>query len=273
MSLRQSFNRLIDAIAIPNLSLYLVMGQVAVFGMMAFRGDQVLAPIYFSPAQVLEGEVWRVFTFVLMPPTASPIFLIFAWYLFWMFGTALENHWGTSRYNLFLLLGWAFTVIAAFVSPGSPYPVSNAFLAGSVFLAFAFLVPDFELLLFFILPVKVKWLALIQWCGYALAFVSGPAVVRLTVLASVGNFLVFFGRDLWNLVRQKKRQRVHQAHQAAARAADAEPRFRCVVCGQDSQAHPDWDFRYCSQCTGDQCYCPEHIRNHEHVVADVSSEP
>lgn len=266
MSWRQSFSRLIDSIAIPNISLYLVMGQVAVFGMMAFRGNQIIAPILFTPALVLEGQVWRIFTFILMPPSASPVFLIFAWYLFWMMGTALENHWGTSRYNLFLLLGWALTVAVAFVSPTSFIPVSNAFLAGSVFLAFAFLAPDFELLLFFVLPVKIKWLALIQWCGYALFFITGSGAERLAVLASVGNFLIFFGRDLWDLVRQKKRQRSYQARQSAVKAAEAEPRFQCRTCGKDSNTNPELDFRYCSQCTGDQCYCPEHIRNHEHVT-------
>jgi hypothetical protein len=177
-------------------------------------------------------------------------------------GNALEHSWGTFRFNLFLLLGATLTIAAAFVTPR--YAATNAFIAGSVFLAFAYLHPDFELSLFFILPVKIKWLALITWVLYGVSFVRGDLPTRLQILASVGNFLIFFGRDMVQSLRHRKRVQERQAE----RAAEAEqPRHVCYVCGKTDRTDPDLDFRYCSKCAGDQCYCPDHIQNHAHVVA------
>ena len=123
---------------------------------------------------------------------------------------------------------------------------------------------DFVIHVFLILPVKVKWLALIAWIFYALAFVGGDLAAKLAVIAATGNFLIFFGRDMWMRLWQRKRR---IAYQAANRAQVAEySRHRCKVCGKDSETHGDLDFRYCSTCTDDSCYCPEHIRNHEHVT-------
>jgi hypothetical protein len=149
-------------------------------------------------------------------------------------------------------LGWTLTVGVAFLHP--EIPAVNVFLAGSVFLAFAFLNPDFELLIFFILPVKIKWLALIQWVFYGFALIFGSWPVRLAAFAAIGNFLVFFARDIVQRVRTGRRRMEHNARQAAARNSD-EPRHRCVVCGKTDRTHPLEDFRYADD---DQCYCSEH---------------
>ena len=111
-------------------------------------------------------------------------------------GNALEAYWGAFRYNIFLLLGYVLTVGLSFLQPDSV--VSNEFLAGSVFLAFAYLNPEFEIMLFFILPLKIRWLALFAWAVYAVSFVMGGWPARLQIVAAVGNFFIFFGRDLWH---------------------------------------------------------------------------
>jgi hypothetical protein len=180
------------------------------------------------------------------------VFLAFVWYLFYLMGSALEGYWGVFRFNLFLLLGWGLTVAVAFLTPGSY--TTNLFLGGSVFLAFAFLNPDFEMLIFFILPVKIKWLALIQWVFYGYALLFGSWSVRLATLASVGNFLVFFAGDIVQRIKTGRRRMEHQARQAAAREND-EPRHRCVICGKNERTHPLEDFRYGDD---DRCYCAEH---------------
>lgn len=248
----------------PNLSLWLVAGQVLCWSLW-YLGALPLERLALLPLAVREGEVWRLVTFLWQPPNSSPVFIAFAWYLFWLMGSALEGYWGVFRYNLFIGTGWLFTVAVAFLFP-TAY-ATNVFLAGSVFLAFAFLHPDFELRLFFILPVKIKWLALVQWGFYALAFVTGGWPARLAVLASVGNFLCFFSGDLVNQLRTGRRRMEHQAKLAAARQADAEPRHRCHVCGKTDLTHPLEDFRYCSKCAGEECYCSEHLRQHAHTVA------
>jgi hypothetical protein len=251
MGLLNRLERALGRYAIPNLSLYLVMGQVA-FWSVSFLGFFDLEKIALLPLAVREGEAWRLFSFLLLPPNSSPVFIAFAWYLFYLMGGALESYWGVFRYNLFLFLGWALTVGVAFLFPLNY--ATNLFLAGSVFLAFAFLNPDFEMMIFFILPVKIKWLALIQWISYGVALVFGTWPTRLAVLAAVGNFLVFFARDIVLRAKTGRRRMEHQARQAAARDND-EPRHRCVVCGKNDRTHPMEDFRYGDD---DRCYCSEH---------------
>jgi hypothetical protein len=245
--LERAFGRL----AIPNISLYLVMGQV-LFWAVSYLGFFKLEGIALLPVAVLEGEAWRMFTFLLLPPNAHPVFIAFAWYMFYMMGSALEQYWGVFRYNLFIFVGWFLTVGVAFLFPLN-YS-TNLFLAGSVFLAFAFLNPDFEMLLFFILPVKIKWLALIQWVLYGYTLVVGTWPIRLAVLASIGNFLIFFAGEIVQRMKTGRRRMEHQARQAAARDND-EPRHTCVVCGKNDRTHPREEFRYSDD---DRCYCAEH---------------
>ncbi|MGH8021302.1 MAG: rhomboid family intramembrane serine protease [Opitutaceae bacterium] len=264
MSAHRRFLRLLESFAIPNISLYLVIGQVAVFGL-ELAGKKSVLPILLVPAYVLQGEWWRVFTFVFVPPDAHPVFIAFAWYLFWMMGSALEASWGVGRYNLYLLIGWLLAVAVSFLAP--PFSIaSNAFIAGSVFLAFAWLAPNFELAIFFVLPVKIKWLALITWLFYGYTLLDGSSTERLGVLASTGNFLLFFAKDIWLTMRQHKRRMGRDA-QRRREDAGTTPLHRCKICGKDSNTHPEMDFRYCSKCADDSCYCPDHIRDHEHVTA------
>ena len=138
-----------------------------------------------------------------------------------------------------------------------------------MFLAFAWLNPRFTLQIFFVLPVQIRWLALLTWIGFGLMFISGPWNVRLSVAASVVNFFVFFGRDVLDRIRTGQRQMARQAK----RFTEKPPQFyhRCFVCGITDTTHPKMDFRYCGQCSGDQAYCTEHLRTHEHVTAQPDS--
>ena len=270
MSLLSRLERLLGRFALPNLSLYLVAGQVLFWGLAVLTGFP-LERLALLPAAVRAGEAWRLVTYLCVPPGAgtgafSIVMTAFAWYLFYLMGTALEHHWGHFRYNAFIGFGWLLTTAVAFVTPGEY--ASNLFLGGSVFLAFAQLNPDFELLIFFILPVKIKWLALLQWLGYAYMCVVGGWSARLAVLAATGNFLLFFAGDIVERMRSGRRRMAYQASVFAARPEENEARHRCRVCGKTELTHPQLDFRYCSKCAGDQCYCSEHIFNHEHVTVE-----
>lgn len=270
MSFLSKLERSLGRFAVVNLSLYLVLGQVAVY-LAILMGRLDPGTILFVPRLALMGQWWRIFTFLLMPPAMSIIFVGFAWWIFYMMGNALEDSWGAFRYNLFILLGAALTVALSFLRPDAP--ITNAFIAGSVFLAFAHLNPDFELLLLFVLPVKVKWLALVAWAVYGLEFLVAGWSGRLQVMAAVGNFLLFFGRDLVRSAVSFRRARAHAADRAASGPRAGQPRHRCRICGRTDLSDPDIDFRYCSKCSGDECYCPEHIRNHEHVLAGREGPP
>ena len=268
-ALLNKLERILGRFAVPHLPLYLVAGQVVVF-FCHWRGVIGLDPLQLVPAAVLAGQPWRLFTFLLIPPDVSIWFIAFSWWLFYLMGEALEEYWGAFHFNLFLLTGWALTVGAAFLTPDMP--AANSFLAGSVFLAFAWLNPNFELALFFILPVKIKWLALLTWAGYAASFALSGWSTRWQVLAGTGNFLIFFSRDIFLTARLHRRRMTGSAARFARSNDEPAPRHRCRICGKTDLTHPTLDFRYCSKCAGEQCYCPEHISNHEHVLTDEKAK-
>ena len=223
--------------ALPNSTVYLIAGQSLIY-VLIMMGKLDRSQIWLTADSLFQREWWRLATFPLDPPVQNPLFAFFAWYLFYLMGSALEELWGAFRYNLFLLLGFCLMVAASFVTPA--YPVNNAFIGGSVFLAFAFLFPDFQLLLFFVLPVRVKWLALLTWLGYGdRLFLVGGWSARMMVLASVGNFLIFF---------RPRHQAIHQVWQekwvkraTGAMNRDDKPFHCCTVCGNHRQdPSPKW---------------------------------
>ena len=269
MSLFNRLERIFGRFAVHNLALYLIGGQVMLLGL-SLLAQFDLRQIILVPALVLEGEIWRLFTFVLLPPASgqlsmvNAVFLAISWYFYYFISQVLESHWGTFRFNLFFLLGWLLTVAFSFLNPN--LPTGYSFFAISVFLAFAFLNPDFELYLFFILPVKIKWFALFMWLGFAYSFVVGGWNTRMAVLAATGNFLVFFARDIVQRIKTGRRHMRQQARRTEFQQDENEPRHRCHKCGKTDLTHPQVDFRYCSKCAGEECYCSEHIANHEHTT-------
>lgn len=254
--LKRKFGRF----AVPNLTLLLIILQVAAYAVAQAR-PEAIRNLQLVPHLVLEGQLWRIFTFIVEPPMSNPLFAFFFWYLFYLMGTALEQQWGAFHYNAFLLIGYVATVAAAFLVPNAV--ATNAFVQLSVFLAFAQLYPNFEIYLFFLLPVKIKWLALLQWIIYGALFATGAWATRAMIAASVLNFFIFFGGDVWERIKGGRRRMAWQAHTVVEKD---EPFHRCRVCGITDKSHPRMDFRYCSQCAGACCYCSEHIRNHEHVT-------
>ena len=257
MAFLDKLERKYRKIAIPNITLYIVVCQ-AIFYIAAYSGNLDVSRMWMIPSLVLQGEWWRLIAFIFIPPSNSLIFVFFSLYFFYMMGSALEGHWGAFRYNLFLLLGWLLTVAVAFLIPGGA--ATNVFIGASVFLAFAHLYPDFTIYLFFILPVKIKWLALLTWVGYGLSLLFGAWSTRIFVLASIGNYLVFFGSDiLWSIKSGQRKMK----QQVKTISGSDEPFHRCTVCGKSDVSHPAMEFRYCPECGG-LGYCMEHIENHEH---------
>ena len=259
--------------ALPNVTLYIIIGQVFVL-LAALLEKLDLNRVVLVPVLVLQnGEWWRLLSFIFYPPSPGMFgyaLVAFGWYMFFLMGGALEHFWGEFRYNLFLLAGYVLTVGVSFLTPMAA--TTNLFIAGSVFLAFAWLNPDFEIMLFFILPLKVKWLALFMWVANAYYCFVGSWPLRLQILASVGNFLLFFARDIVLTMRQRRRQMETQARRFSAQNDGPAARHRCHVCGKTDVTDPTLDFRYCSKCIGDQCYCPEHISNHVHVLTESESD-
>lgn len=257
--------------AVPNVTLAIVLGQILAYAAWQIRGPEALERLWLFRDRVLDGEVWRLFTFVFMPPATNPIFAFFAWYLFYIMGSALERHWGVFRYNVYLLIGVLAAMTAGMLVPtGLPAGVgglgATGYLVASVFLAFAHLYPDFTINLFFVLPIRIKWLALITWVLLGLQLFGGWPHVAM-VFATVFNFLIFFGGDLIGSVRNWRRRTAFESRIQTA-SGHGKPRHRCAVCGVTNLDDPKMQFRYCSQCEGQLCYCMEHVRDHEHVTSE-----
>lgn len=257
MSFLDKLERKLGRYAVPNVTFAIVIGQAFLF-LFSYSGWLDITRAMLEPELVLRGEWWRLLTFLFIPPSWSPIFIFFALYLFYLMGTALENHWGAFRYNVFLLVGYVLMVCVSFLTPF--HTATNVFIGGSVFLAFAYLFPEFQLYIFFILPVKIKWLALLTWIGYGWVLITGTWQARFSVLASVGNVLLFFGTDIFARMKYGRRKMAQQAREIAGKR---EPFHRCAICGKTDISHPDAEFRYCPDCGG-AGYCLEHIGNHEH---------
>jgi hypothetical protein len=242
--------------AIPNLTLYLLAIQ-AIGVVMLMGGYADVADLVLVGGLVQVGQWTRLLSFMMIPKTLSPLWLFFAFYIFYLMGTALEREWGAFRFNLFILCGYLFTVGAAFVVPAAI--ISNYYFLGAVFLAFATLFPNFEFHLFFILPVKVKWLGWLTVGLYVLTLVSADAGSRMCVVAAFANYLLFFGKDFLNNLKAGRRRKAFEAERVEVAA---QPLHTCTECGASDKSDPGLHFRYCSTCG--KCYCEEHIGTHEH---------
>lgn len=204
-SLLERLERKLSRYAIRNLMLYIVIGMAAVF-----VTDMVVAPVTgfsasrwlsFNRAAILRGEVWRVISFIFIPPNSSPLFIIFSLYFYWMIGTGLQNQWGSLRFNLFYLCGVVCSAVAGFITGAT----TNVYLNMSLFLAFALIYPDFQVLLL-VLPIKVKWLALIDLVMLLLMLLSGSWADRLALAMSMANLVLFFWRDGYQTIKNAYRR-------------------------------------------------------------------
>ncbi len=257
MKWTQQLGRRLGRSAVPHLTLGIIGVQVITF-LAGVSNPAIVNGLVLDSQLVMDGEWWRVLTFMMVPPSLSPIWALIAWYVLYLTGGGLENGIGTPRYNLYWLIGYLASVGVAFAVPGAQ--VSNAYLVTSVFLAFAILYPDYEFLLFFILPVKVKWLALLAWAMFAYTAVSGVAVGAWAgpamVAAATLNFFIFFGREV---LLKLKRGHNHMKRQRDAIATANQPFHVCSVCGKTDLSDPRLEFRYNPEAAGTVCYCIDHL--------------
>jgi hypothetical protein len=244
-------------LAIPNLTVYLIAGQVVVFFL------SIISPNYSNLLHlqgnlVLEGQFWRIITFLFVPFTTSPIFIMFAWYLYYLYGTALEREWGTFRYQTYILIVYTLSVLISFIFPQAL--ITNTYIYGSIFLAFAHLYPNFTLYLFLVIPVKVKWLSWLVWAGIINSVIFGALSAKIIALASVANYLLFFANDLAISTKTKKSQLTKGVLKIKESGTNY---MKCEVCGATEK---DGKIFYtCDKCKGSLSYCEDHIDNHTHI--------
>ena len=262
MGILDKLERKFGHLAIKGLMGYIVGLNVLVYLLMlSYPTGIVQWKLMMDPDLVLRGEVWRLVTYVFIPPEASPIWIIFILYFYYMIGAGLEQEWGSFKFNVYYLLGMAGTSIVAFLLGVSSTPI---YLNLSLFLAFARIFPDYEILLFFVLPVKVKYLAWLDWFFIAYTVVFQSVELKLAAVISIINFFMFFGRDI---VGRTKTSR--QVHYNRKRFNTGLPKdftiHKCTICGITEKDDPKMDFRYCGTCEGDYEYCMNHLKAHEHI--------
>lgn len=198
----KKLERKLHFLAIPNLMLIVVgaMGVVFVMDLLisASAGQSIYSMLTFNKALIAKGQVWRIFTFLFLPPSSNIFFALISLYFYWLIGSALENEWGSFGFTLFYLLGAVGAIISGLITGYA----TNDYLNMSLFLAFALLNPDYTVLVFFILPVKMKWLALIDGIGILLSLITTSWSGRLAIVMALINLLIFFTPTLVTRIKQ-----------------------------------------------------------------------
>lgn len=263
-------------LAVPNLMLYVVIGNLIVYFFDAFSKGTFSPMLAFSAQAILHGQLWRLLTFIFVPLESDLLFLALSLYFYYFIGSALEREWGSGKFTLFYLMGVVLNILVGFISGSASMHYVNL----SLFFAFATLYPDMQLLLFFIIPIKVKWLAvfdaaLFVWSMVQMAL-AGLYLYMLLPVAAILNYFLFFYTPIKELFTRNRARAKHQHSQAAInfRAAQKKAKetrgymHKCAVCGITDADDPSMDFRYCSKCDGYYCYCMKHINDHVHVKKD-----
>lgn len=263
--------------AIQNLTVYLILGYIIGYGVYHFMPG-LLSMLTLEPAYILKGQVWRVISWILVPPTGNLINIIFMALLYYSLGTILERTWGTFRFNVYIFSGIIFTVLGAFLLyfvvggnlVGYGYFFSTYYINMSIFLAFAMSYPDMKVYLYFIVPIKMKWMAVVYAVLTIIDIVRGNAITRVAIIASLLNFIVFFllskNMRQYSPKQQMRKRKFQQQTQARPHMTYANgARHKCVVCGRTELDDPNLEFRFCSKCNGNYEYCQDHLFTHEHL--------
>lgn len=275
---------------IPNLTMYIIACYVIGY-ILLYTAPGVLSYLSLDVRMILKGQIWRVITWVIYPPDTSDLFWFILAIVFFYYpvGTSLERTWGTFRYTLYIFSGILFTVIGAFllhfitggivVIDGVPFLLggsiySTYYISLSVFLAYAMSYPDMQLLLMFVIPIKMRWMAIVYGAIILFDMVSnirkGYWFLIFPVVFSLLNFLLFYlgSKDMsrYNPKEVKRRQEFKKA-MAQSRVnpgTNGISKHKCAICGRTELDDPNLEFRFCSKCKGNYEYCQDHLFTHEH---------
>lgn len=275
--------------AIPNLMNYIIILYAAGFVLNLINPEFYTNYLSLDASAILRGQIWRIVTFVIDPPSNSILWIIFSLYLYYFIGRQLEMAWGAFRFNLYFFSGMLFHVIAAilaYVITGVSLQLGTGYLNLSLFFLFAALFPDTEFLLYMFIPIKVKWLALIDGIYFLWTVVQAFLPVyggnpvygvvyqanALAAVVSLLNFIVFFlsSRRMqpYTPKQMKRKHEFKKKVRSASRPNNVYAngaKHRCAVCGRTELDDENLEFRYCSKCNGNYEYCQEHLFTHQHV--------
>ena len=271
--------------------LYIALGSALVNLMAAFTGNYILFDfLYFDRDLILQGQIWRLFTYPLLTYQGNILLQLLYLVCYYSLGRAMENVWGTLRFNLFYLSGVLMMDIYCMIFGGF---ADVYYLNLSLFLSYATMYPNAHFLLFFVIPVKAWIFAIIDLALVLNGLFAYPFPENLFSVISLANYFLFFGKDVLNLIpvswranfrrlfRKKESRPITRtaasdrpktvpfpsagSYQATAAPVKAPYTHKCTVCGRTDVSDPDLEFRYCSRCNGYHCYCQDHISNHTQI--------
>lgn len=293
MKSQGSFERKFGKYAIKNLSLVLIICYA--FGyLFEWIYPDFLHFLYLNPYKIIfRGQIWRLVTWLVVPPSGFDFFTLLMLYFYYSIGTTLERTWGTYRYNVYIFSGALFTILGAFLllgytmlfqtdvftALGEDYftivsgMFSTYYVNMSIFLAFAATFPNMQVLLFFILPIKVKVLGIVYGAILIYQFIVGYgtnlAVLnvanRFVIAASLMNFIVFFLTSRGKIRMTPKQVKRSQEFRREIKKSVKITRHKCAICGRTEETNPELEFRFCSKCDGNYEYCQDHLFTHTHV--------
>lgn len=268
---------------ISNLTMYIIICYVLGY-LLTYLNPQILYMMNLEPALILRGQVWRLVTWVISPPDGGSnvlFFMIAIFFFYYPIGNSLERAWGSFRYTLYVLSGLVFTVIGAFVlyfitgavEIGSVF--STFYISMSIFLAFATSFPDMQVLLMFVIPIKMKWMAIVYVAIIVYQMIEyvriGAWYMAIPIVASLLNFILFFfgTRDMHRYnpkeIRRKQEFRKAVSPTRVNPATGGISKHKCAICGRTELDDPNLEFRFCSKCNGNYEYCQDHLFTHTHV--------
>ena len=268
---------------IPNLMLYISLGAGLVYLFtMATQNSVLYYYLMFDRELILQGQVWRLISYPLTYNAGNLLLTAVSLLCYYSLGRAMENIWGTFRFNLFYLSGILMMDIYCMIFGGY---ADVYYLNLSLFLSYATMFPNAQFLLFFIIPVKAWIFALLDLVLVLIGLLTDSFPYNLFSVISIANYFLFFGKDVLNVIPMswranasrlfKKRPKQQKAkvvpfpnagsYEATTASVKAPHTHRCTVCGRTDVSNPELEFRYCSRCQGYHCYCIDHINNHTHV--------
>jgi membrane associated rhomboid family serine protease len=259
---RNRLHQLLERCAVPGLIRYVVLFNALVFILhLIYPG--YLSVLELDPAMVLHGQIWRLVTWIFIPETLSPFWIFFSLLFLLYLGDGLETAMGATKLTLFYLSGIILCTVVSFffglLGSGGSIGRANTFLNLSLLLAFATVYPEFKVLVFFVLPVRIAWLALFSAAIMILSALGQPLVVTATLGAAFLNFFLFFHEELrTHLGFLKLGAKRFSGAPSQSKPVDltGETLHRCDACGKTEISHPEVDFRV--SANGGE-FCKEHL--------------
>ncbi len=273
--------------AIKNLTKYILacyaLGYALQIGGM-ISNRQLLEIVLLDPYKIMHGQIWRILTWIIVPPESLSIFTVIMFMFYYFLGSTLERTWGTFRFNIYILSGIIFTVIGAFIMYFAYYAAGYFAVYGAdvigysigvkfntyyinmvIFLAVAVEYANMQVLLMMFIPVKMKWLAIADGILILYSFLTGSWETKVVITASLLNFILFFilSRDYKRIAPGEARRR--RTYKKETAKPFGVTKHKCAICGRTEKDGDELEFRFCSKCNGNYEYCQDHLFTHEHV--------